>query len=60
MIGMESAGRIGIIRDPDGVKIELVDRADLRDLQARGRVYSAAQQYAARNGLVRRCRWLGQ
>ena len=25
-------GRIGIIRDPDGVKIELVDRADLRDL----------------------------
>ncbi|ANY84704.1 hypothetical protein BB934_41875 (plasmid) [Microvirga ossetica] len=25
-------GRIGIIRDPDGVKVELVDRADLRDL----------------------------
>ncbi len=25
-------GRIGIIRDPDGVKIELVDRPDLRDL----------------------------
>ena len=25
-------GRIGIIRDPDGVKIELVDRVDLRDL----------------------------
>jgi catechol 2,3-dioxygenase-like lactoylglutathione lyase family enzyme len=25
-------GRIGIIRDPDGVSIELVDRADLRDL----------------------------
>lgn len=25
-------GRIGMIRDPDGVKIELVDRADLRDL----------------------------
>jgi catechol 2,3-dioxygenase-like lactoylglutathione lyase family enzyme len=25
-------GRIGIIRDPDGVKIELLDRADLRDL----------------------------
>lgn len=25
-------GRIGIIRDPDGVKIELVERADLRDL----------------------------
>ena len=25
-------GRIGIIRDPDGVKIELVDRADLHDL----------------------------
>ncbi len=26
-------GRIGMIRDPDGVKIELVDRADLRDLK---------------------------
>lgn len=25
-------GRIGIIRDPDGVRIELVDRPDLRDL----------------------------
>ena len=25
-------GRIGIIRDPDGVKIELLDRPDLRDL----------------------------
>jgi len=25
-------GRIGIIRDPDGVKIELLDRADLRDI----------------------------
>jgi catechol 2,3-dioxygenase-like lactoylglutathione lyase family enzyme len=25
-------GRIGIIRDPDGVKVELVDRPDLRDL----------------------------
>jgi lactoylglutathione lyase len=25
-------GRIGIIRDPDGVKIELVDRVDLRQL----------------------------
>jgi catechol 2,3-dioxygenase-like lactoylglutathione lyase family enzyme len=25
-------GRIGMIRDPDGVKIELVDRVDLRDL----------------------------
>jgi hypothetical protein len=25
-------GRIGMIRDPDGVKIELVDRKDLRDL----------------------------
>jgi catechol 2,3-dioxygenase-like lactoylglutathione lyase family enzyme len=25
-------GRIGIIRDPDGVKIELVDRVDLRNL----------------------------
>lgn len=25
-------GRIGIIRDPDGVKIELLDRADLREL----------------------------
>lgn len=25
-------GRIGIIRDPDGVRIELLDRADLRDL----------------------------
>lgn len=25
-------GRIGVIHDPDGVKIELVDRADLRDL----------------------------
>ena len=25
-------GRIGIVRDPDGVKIELVDRADLRRL----------------------------
>lgn len=25
-------GRIGLIRDPDGVKVELVDRADLRDL----------------------------
>jgi catechol 2,3-dioxygenase-like lactoylglutathione lyase family enzyme len=25
-------GRIGIIRDPDGVKVELVDRVDLRDL----------------------------
>jgi catechol 2,3-dioxygenase-like lactoylglutathione lyase family enzyme len=25
-------GRIAMIRDPDGVKIELVDRADLRDL----------------------------
>ena len=25
-------GRIGIVRDPDGVKIELVDRADIRDL----------------------------
>jgi lactoylglutathione lyase len=25
-------GRIGLIRDPDGVKIELVDRSDLRDL----------------------------
>ena len=25
-------GRIGIIRDPDGVKIELVDRPDLREL----------------------------
>lgn len=25
-------GRIGIIRDPDGVKIELLDRADLRNL----------------------------
>lgn len=25
-------GRIGLIRDPDGVKIELVDRVDLRDL----------------------------
>lgn len=25
-------GRIGMIRDPDGVKIELVDRADIRDL----------------------------
>ena len=25
-------GNIGLIRDPDGVKIELVDRADLRDL----------------------------
>jgi catechol 2,3-dioxygenase-like lactoylglutathione lyase family enzyme len=26
-------GRIAMIRDPDGVKIELVDRADLRDLE---------------------------
>ena len=25
-------GRIGMVRDPDGVKVELVDRADLRDL----------------------------
>lgn len=25
-------GRIGVVRDPDGVKVELVDRADLRDL----------------------------
>jgi hypothetical protein len=25
-------GRIGIIRDPDGVRIELVDRPDLRAL----------------------------
>jgi catechol 2,3-dioxygenase-like lactoylglutathione lyase family enzyme len=25
-------GRIGVIRDPDGVKIELLDRADIRDL----------------------------
>ncbi len=25
-------GRIGIVRDPDGVKVELVDRADLRRL----------------------------
>jgi catechol 2,3-dioxygenase-like lactoylglutathione lyase family enzyme len=25
-------GRIGIIRDPDGVKVELVDRVDLREL----------------------------
>lgn len=25
-------GRIGIIRDPDGVRVELVDRPDLRDL----------------------------
>ena len=25
-------GRIGIIRDPDGVKIELLDRPDLRAL----------------------------
>ena len=25
-------GRIGIIRDPNGVKIELLDRPDLRDL----------------------------
>jgi catechol 2,3-dioxygenase-like lactoylglutathione lyase family enzyme len=25
-------GYIGLIADPDGVKIELVDRADLRDL----------------------------
>lgn len=25
-------GRIGTIRDPDGVKMELLDRADLRDL----------------------------
>jgi hypothetical protein len=25
-------GRIGTIRDPDGVKVELVERADLRDL----------------------------
>lgn len=25
-------GRIGIIRDPDGVKIQLVDRADLREM----------------------------
>jgi catechol 2,3-dioxygenase-like lactoylglutathione lyase family enzyme len=25
-------GRIGLVRDPDGVKIELVDRVDLRDL----------------------------
>jgi catechol 2,3-dioxygenase-like lactoylglutathione lyase family enzyme len=25
-------GRIGIVRDPDGVKVELVDRVDLRDL----------------------------
>lgn len=26
------AGKVGVIRDPDGVKIELLDRADLRDL----------------------------
>jgi catechol 2,3-dioxygenase-like lactoylglutathione lyase family enzyme len=25
-------GRIGVIRDPDGVKIELLDRPDIRDL----------------------------
>nr|WP_256515489.1 VOC family protein [Alsobacter ponti] len=25
-------GRIGLLRDPDGVKVELVDRVDLRDL----------------------------
>lgn len=25
-------GRVGIIRDPDGVRVELVDRPDLRDL----------------------------
>jgi len=25
-------GRIGIIRDPDGVRVELVDRPDLRNL----------------------------
>lgn len=25
-------GQIGVVRDPDGVKIELLDRADLRDL----------------------------
>jgi hypothetical protein len=25
-------GRIGIVRDPDGVKVELVDRVDLREL----------------------------